>query len=93
MITILSQDKGTLIEAKEVDREYEDNTIWADDTMVGKYSTKEKTQKVMEQIVDHINNYANFSYEYAGENLYLGLKGQINTPNYTVFEMPQDEEV
>lgn len=57
--------------------------------VVGTYSTKEKALKVLDMIQKHISNINYF------EDIRIGAdySGVIATPNYKVFQMPQDDEV
>lgn len=78
---IRSQDKENLINVNKIEiTDFCDtykSTIWGDDILLGKYSSKEKALKVLDMIQDFI------------KNMYVGMTNYMGKP----FQMPLDSEV
>lgn len=83
-IWIRSQDKSKLVEAHTFDLgEYFDEDVYADNIVVGRYSTKEKALKVLDMIQDAMQ-----------PKLIIDVDGRIEqTGGKQIFVMPQDDEV
>lgn len=85
---IRSQDKETLILAEEISswRDSNDSKLFyvsAYSNILGTYSSKEKTLKVLDMIEEYLKEPKAYNYN-----------GDIFTPiNKVVFQMPQDDEV
>ena len=78
---IRSQDKENLINVNKIEiTDFCDaykSTIWGDDILLGKYSSKEKALKVLDMIQEFI------------KNMYVGMANYTGKP----FQMPLDSEV
>ena len=94
MVTwIRSQDKKKIINCCnhfEIDKHScGDYAIYGNYHLLGLYSTEEKALKVLDNIQKHITN-INYFGEIKSDTDY---EGTIATPNYELFEMPQDSTI
>lgn len=85
---IRSQDKENLINVNKIEiTDFCDaykSTIWGDDILLGKYSSKEKALKVLDMIQECIE-YNNSSHNSQWDSTPYRV--------YNVFQMPLDSEV
>lgn len=83
---IRSQDKMTLVEIHDLDIDGADQ-IWCGCSLLGKYSTEEKALKVLNEIINELNDAQYYEIENEGHGMYT-----LNT-GIRVYRMPDDEDV